>query len=171
MSPPATGSATRPGATWEHAGPPTGGRGASPMTSSTETERPEATLSFPFGIPGLRNAGTDFVLEALGEEDEGAFQLLRSVADPEIALIVTVPWLFFPDYAPDLPDSELDELGIVQPEEAIVFCPVTLHAEEETIYLNLLGPFVVNGSSRVGRQIVLTDGEHPVRAAVRLDLA
>jgi len=148
--------------------------GPTAMTTSTpETGAETGTdqvLSFPLGIPGLREAGTEFVLESLSDDEDGAFQLLRAVADPEIALIVTVPWLFFPDYAPDLPDSELAELGIGQPEEAIVFCPVTLHAEEETIYLNLLGPFVVNGSSRVGRQVVLADSDLPVRAPIRLEL-
>lgn len=123
------------------------------------------------GIPGLTTSER-FVLSNLGEEadDESAFQLLSSVDDENVAIIVAVPWLFFPDYAPELPDGEREALAISSPEEAIVFCPVTLDAENQQIHLNLLGPFVVNAQSRRGRQVVLADSGWPVRAAVDLDL-
>ncbi len=144
------------------------------MNASTATATEPGTvaepITFPNGIPGLAAAGHDFVLEALGGDDDDAraFQLLRSVGDPDIALIVTVPWLFFPGYEPDLPDDELAELGLVGTDDLTVFCPVTLNAEEDTIYLNLLGPFVVNTANRTGRQMVLADSDLPVRAPVRL---
>ncbi|MEM9035345.1 MAG: flagellar assembly protein FliW [Actinomycetota bacterium] len=122
------------------------------------------------GIPGLTDA-EEFLLSDLGDDEESAFQLLTSVADPDVAMIVAVPWLFFPEYSPELPDGEREALAITTPEEAIVFCPVTLDAENEQIHLNLLGPFVVNAQTRRGRQVVLADSEWPVRAAVELDLS
>ena len=122
------------------------------------------------GIPGLTDAER-FVLSDLGDDAESAFQLLTSVDEPDVAIIVAVPWLFFPDYEPELPDAEQDALGIPEPEQAVVFCPVTLDGEHDQIHLNLLGPFVVNAASRRGRQIVLADSEWPVRAAVDLELS
>lgn len=122
------------------------------------------------GIPGLTETER-FVLSDLGDDGESAFQLLTSVEDPDVAMIVAVPWLFFPEYSPELPDGERDALAISTPEEAIVFCPVTLDSENEQIHLNLLGPFVVNAQTRRGRQVVLADSEWPVRAAVDLDLS
>ncbi|MEO1062704.1 MAG: flagellar assembly protein FliW [Actinomycetota bacterium] len=122
------------------------------------------------GIPGLTDSER-FLLSDLGDEPESAFQLLTSVDDPDVSIIVAIPWLFFPDYSPELPDAEQEALDISEPEQAIVFCPVTLDAEHEQIHLNLLGPFVVNAASRRGRQVVLADSEWPVRAAVELELS
>lgn len=59
-------------------------------------------------------------------------------------------------------------MGLTGPDEAIVFCPVTLDQENDTIYFNLLGPFVVNSRTRQGRQIVLTGLRQPLRAQPQL---
>ncbi len=134
--------------------------------SDTEAE----ILHLERGIPGLTDAER-FVLSDLGDDTESAFQLLTSVDDPDVSIIVAIPWLFFPDYAPELPEAESEALGISDPEQAVVFCPVTLDAEHDQIHLNLLGPFVVNTTSRRGRQVVLADSEWPVRAAVELELS
>lgn len=137
-------------------------------TTAAEPETTEPVIELEHGIPGLTEH-TRFVLRPLGDDDDAAFHVLASTEDPDVALIVTVPWTFFPDYAPELPEPDRQELGIDEPEEAIVFCPVTLDAAQRTVYLNLLGPFVVHAGSRRGRQVVLADSEWPVRAPVRLD--
>lgn len=51
----------------------------------------------------------------------------------------------------------------------MIFCPVTLDSAQRTVYLNLLGPFVVNARTNAGRQIVLTDSGYPVRAPVQIE--
>ncbi len=124
-------------------------------------------VEFPNGVPGL-SQDTNWQLEGLGEPDESAFMLLSCTEDPDTGMIVTIPWLFFPDYAPDVPDIEYEELGLESPDDAVVFCSVTLDAENERIFVNLLGPFVVNSRTGIGRQVVLTDSEYPVRAQVQL---
>lgn len=134
---------------------------------------PEATagdgvLRFPDGIPGFPQAQR-FVLRDLSESGDGAFQLLESVDDADLAMVVTVPWLFFPDYALELDDIDRHELGLERPEDAVVFCAVTTGEDGEAVYANLLGPFVVNARTRTGRQVVLADGSLPLRA--RLPLA
>lgn len=133
------------------------------LTSDAITE--ERVLTFEDGIPGFE-ASRRFVLVELAEDS--VFQLLQSLDEPGVALVVTVPWLFFPDYAPELSEMERRALGIERPEDAIVFCAVTLDAEHETIYLNLLAPFVVHAGTRRGRQVILTDSDYPVRAPVRM---
>jgi flagellar assembly factor FliW len=129
-------------------------------------DAPDRTLRFPDGIPGfgqLRN----FDLLSLGEDT--VFQLLQSTDDPDVAMVVVVPWLFFPDYEIDIPDDERQRLAIERPEDAVVFSPVTLAAEDRKVYVNLVGPFVVNPRTGEGRQVVLTDSDHPLRAPVSLD--
>ena len=128
----------------------------------------EGTLHFPEGLPGFPGL-TQFLLVELRED--GAFQELQSVDDPDISMIVCVPWLFFPDYAPELSEEEQDELGIQAEEDAVVFVPVTFDEEHRTVNLNLLGPFIVNAKTRRGRQLVLADSDYPVRAPIQLPKA
>lgn len=135
------------------------------MSSEAEqsTEAAQRELRFPDGIPGFPGCER-FALVEFAEES--AFQLLQSLDDPAVAFIVAVPWLFFPDYELELSGDDEAELELTGPDEAAVFCPVTLDAEGETVYLNLLAPFVVNERTRVGRQVVLADSDQPVRAPV-----
>lgn len=122
-------------------------------------------LTFPDGIPGFPSA-TRWVLTDL--VDDGAFQLLQSADDPDLAMVVGAPWLFFPDYAPDLDDDEIHALGIDVPEDAVLFCSVTLPEEGEGPTMNLLGPFVVNRHTQVGRQVVLGVDDAQVRTPLPL---
>lgn len=134
-------------------------------TDQAPPEAGEDALVFPDGIPGFPGL-TRFALVELVEE--GAFQLLQSVEDENVAMVVCVPWIFFPDYAPVLSDDDQDELGLERPEDAVVFCPVTLEPESNVVHLNLMGPFVVHRDTHRGRQVVLADSEYPVRATVEL---
>ena len=131
-------------------------------------ERPDGVLHFPDGLPGFPTARR-FLLQDLVED--GAFQLLTSLDVESLELVVGQPWLFFPDYAPEIADTDQQELGLRTPEDALLFCAVTLPEGEDPVpTMNLLGPFVVNRHTLVGRQVVLGDEETPVRAPLPLEL-
>src|SRR5687767_11087935 len=79
------------------------------------TAPPDATvLRFRDGIPGFPDH-REFQLVDLVED--GVFQLLQSLDDADIAMIVAVPWVFFPDYALELDDDDQTDLGISKPED------------------------------------------------------
>jgi flagellar assembly factor FliW len=137
------------------------GTGGAGETSALEPR----VLMFPDGILGFPGS-TRFGL--VNDSEDAVFQLLQSLDDEDVALIVTVPWLFFPDYSPEISELERKQLRLESPEDAIVFCPVTLTGDPDTVYVNLLGPFVVNGETLEGRQVVLADSDYPVRAPVTL---
>lgn len=139
-----------------------------PRTAEMADESALEPLRFDDGIPGYPDA-RNFVLSELVQD--GAFQVLQNLEDPDLALVVAVPWLFFPDYSPELSDVDQDGLGIERQEDAIVFCPVTIDPDAETMHMNLLGPFVVNVATRVGRQIVLADQDFPLRAEIPRSVA
>ena len=126
------------------------------------TEDRHAVLRFADGIPGFADAH-EFVLTDLTPDD--TFQVLTSVDDPELSLVVTSPWLFFPDYAPELSESDRRVLGIDQPEQAAVFCTVIADDDGDALHLNLRAPFVANVDTLTARQVVLDD-ELPLRAAI-----
>jgi flagellar assembly factor FliW len=122
-------------------------------------------VTFTEPIAGFPQA-RQFVLSDL--DPDGTFQLLQNLEDPELSLVVCLPWMFFPEYAPEIDEEIQTELDLSEPEDAIVFCSVTVEPDDEALYLNLLGPFVVNARTRRGRQVVQTDLSLPVRASVPL---
>lgn len=124
-------------------------------------EAAPAVLDFPDGIPGFSEAH-QFVLGDL--TDDGVFQVFQSVENPDLSMVVSVPWLFFPDYAPALSDEDQRVLELDRVEDAMVFCSVTADEDGEQLYANLLGPFVVNARTLRGRQVVLVGQDWPVRA-------
>lgn len=136
----------------------------------TEDNRPdrELALHFPEGIPGFSSLTRFSLVETV---EDGAFQILQSLDDEDIAMVVAVPWVFFPDYAPELSVEVLRDLDIERPEDAVVFCPVSIDAESGSVSLNLLGPFVVHHETRKGRQVVLGDSSYPVRAPIQVDVS
>ncbi len=137
-------------------------------TNMTEQEVQDKILHFPDGIPGFPDL-RDFLLVDFHED--GIFQQLQSIEDPAVAMIVCVPWLFRPDYAPVLSDAEQAELALERPDDAIVFVPVSFDPADKQVFLNLLGPFVVNGTTRRGLQLVLTGSEYSARTPLELDVA
>lgn len=136
------------------------------MTDPQHTTPPaDGILRFPAGIHGFEDARR-FTLRDL--EEGGTFQLLECVDDPNLAMVVCIPWLLFPDYAPEIDEITQSELELTTPEDAIVFCSVTVEPDSEALYVNLLGPFVVNAHTLRGRQVVQHDLNVPVRASVPL---
>lgn len=91
----------------------------------------------------------------LPADDTGAYMWFHSLDDPALAFLAVVPGLFFPDYEPDVPTGDVIALGIETPEDADLFCLVTIG--DEAITANLLGPVVFNIHTRIGRQVVLVD--------------
>ena len=135
------------------------------MSQPIEEKLEDKVVHFPDGLPGFPELERFIVVEL---REDGAFQQLQSVDDPDISMIVCVPWLFFPDYAPVLSDAEQEELEIESASDAVVFVPVSFDAASRQASLNLLGPFVVNSKTRKGRQVVLTGSDYSVRAPIDL---
>ena len=75
---------------------------------------------------------------------------------------------FFPDYAPVLPGVPCSELGLDDVRDAVLYCLVTVPSGDVTAATaNLRAPLVVNPAMQRARQLVLTDGVHPIRRPLR----
>jgi flagellar assembly factor FliW len=135
------------------------------MESADHDALIEKALHFPEGLPGLPDLERFVIVEL---REDGAFQQLQSLDNIDVSMIVCVPWLFFPDYAPVLSDIEQAELGLESAEDAVLFVPVSFDTETRQVFLNLLGPFVVNARTRVGRQLVLTGTDYSTRTPIEL---
>jgi flagellar assembly factor FliW len=119
----------------------------------------EAVLEFPEGLIGL--PGTRYAL--IAQAEDSPFYWLHSVDDPDLALPVTNPWLFFSDFEARVSDEDAKALGLDGPEEASIFCVVRAAESLEDFTANLLAPVVVHAARRVGRQVINEAAGYRVR--------
>ncbi|WP_246051078.1 flagellar assembly protein FliW [Nocardioides guangzhouensis] len=120
------------------------------MTDAPVTDVPVIELIRPMaGFPDHRR----FALVELGED--GLLCSLASLDDPGLRFLVVPPAPFFPDYAPEVGDDVVSELGISTAEDVLLL--VVLNAGESlaTTTANLAAPLLVNHATRRGGQIVL----------------
>jgi flagellar assembly factor FliW len=123
-------------------------------------------FTFEDGLPGFPHA-TRFL--AMHVEDDPDLYWLQSVDDGSLAFLAIVPWHHFPDYEPVLADEDRRRLELVEADEAMVLCILTIDREQDVVSANLLGPVVLNTARRLGRQVVLADAQLPL--AARLGVA
>ena len=124
---------------------------------------PSAVIEFPSGLIGL--GGARWAL--LGDVAEQGIVWLHSLEDPEMAVPVTDPWAFFPDYAVDLSDEEAERLGITDPAQARVLVVVRVGPTPEECFANLKAPILITDGT--GHQ-VLNEADAPLRAPLLGDL-
>lgn len=115
----------------------------------------------PPGLPGMTRA-----LLASLDDDGVAFELRPAGEDDGTRLLVVPPGRFFPDYAPVLDDESCTALGLHRAEDALLLVVVTTYGGDAGPTANLLAPVVVNQVSRRAAQVVLADGDLPLRAAL-----
>jgi flagellar assembly factor FliW len=118
----------------------------------------EAVVEFPSGLIGLR--GHRYAL--LPHGPDGVFVWLHSMDDPDLALPITRPWGFFPNYEVELSDSEAERIGVSDPAQADVYVTVRAAEEAENFSANLRAPIIIaNGR---GFQVINEADDAPVRA-------
>ena len=132
------------------------------MSTLAETDLDVPALHFAAGIPGFPDA-RQFALVWWGDDD-GPFSILTSLDQSGLEFLVVPPHTFFPDYAPEVDDDTAERLGLDTAEDAILMVIVTVGEEPGDATANLLAPIVVNRHNREAAQIVVTEGEQPLRA-------
>jgi flagellar assembly factor FliW len=122
--------------------------------------RDEAVIEFPTGLIG--RPGTRVSLVAREEDD--VFLWLHSIDHPELALPVTNPWTFFPEYEVELSDAEAERIGVTDPTQADVYVTVRAIGPPEDFTANLRAPVLVSAGR--GHQVINEAADAPVRAAL-----
>lgn len=122
-----------------------------------------AVISFPDGVLGFSESRSFVIFDG----PEGTpFKWLQAVDNPGLAFVICDPFLFKKDYQPSLPEAELAPLGIEKPEDLVVCVILSIPSDPWGMTANLLGPLVFNATRKVGRQVVLTGTEYPVKYPV-----
>ena len=120
-------------------------------------------VRLPMGLLGFERM-KDYFLIANPEEEP--FGWLKAKVDASIAFVVLNPFLIVPDYHPDIPQADVEFLGLKSSEDAMVLNIVTVHKHGQAT-MNLKGPIVINRNTGVGKQVVIANGadysvQHPL---------
>jgi flagellar assembly factor FliW len=115
----------------------------------------ESRFAFPAGLYGFPDR-REFALVASGRP---GLWWLQATDDPALVFLLADPFPAFPDYAPDVPEAELAQLGggeVPGAERVAAYVIVTLPGGgAPAASANLRAPVLLDTAARRGRQVVL----------------
>ncbi|NMM61270.1 flagellar assembly protein FliW [Clostridium sp. P21] len=117
-------------------------------------------ITFEKGIPGFERLKKFIIFPA--EENE-VFNILHSIEDETIGLVVVSPFLYIKDYEFNLDDEKLKELQIEKEEDLLILNTVTVSTNVSDITVNLKAPIVINIKKKTGEQIILDNPNYATK--------
>jgi flagellar assembly factor FliW len=116
-------------------------------------------LAFPEGLVGL--GGSRYVV--VRTDETSPFAWLQSADDPDLALPITDPWSFFPEYVLELSDDVTSGAGLPDDGGDVrVWVTVRAAGQLSDFSANLRAPIVVHEGR--GAQVINEASDAPVRA-------
>ena len=113
----------------------------------------DKVVHFAEGIPAFEDEH-EFVIVPYDEESPYVF--LQSLTTPDLAFLMTVPFVFFPDYAFELDDENQGKLNLYKQEDMLIYTLITVNGGQvQDMTANLMAPVVINTVNMQARQIVL----------------
>ena len=112
------------------------------------------------GFPELKR----FAL--LHDEEKGTnvgIRFLQSLDEPGFAMPVMDPLVVKPDYDPEVNDELLAAAGNINENNILVLVTATIPGDLTQMIVNLQGPFVINVEEHKACQIIVENGDYPVK--------
>lgn len=94
------------------------------------------------------------------------FLWLQSAEKPDLAILLIDPFIFFPDYKPEILQKELEFIKVQDLKKAKIYVTVTLSGKLRQSTLNLLSPLMINPEKRLGKQVVLKSGDYRIQHSI-----
>jgi flagellar assembly factor FliW len=92
--------------------------------------------------------------------EDAAMRWLQALEAPYHTFIVADPWSVHPDYEPEIADSDARRLENLSLTDATFYGIMTVARGRGELTINLRAPLVVNAHLRLGKQVVLLNGEY-----------
>ena len=113
----------------------------------------EKVIHFPEGIPAFEQEH-EFVI--IPYDEESPYVFLQSLKTPDLAFLMTMPFIFFPDYEFELDYENQQKLGLERQEDMLLYVLLTIpQGRVQDMTANLVAPLVINVANQQGRQLVL----------------
>ena len=118
-------------------------------------------VHFDKGIPAFEDE-TEFVI--LPYEEESPYYFMQSLKSPDLAFLLTNPFLFFPDYTFEIDDETLSELNVKNQDDVFYYAMITIpNGSIRYMTANLLAPVVLNSENMRAKQVVLEKSNYTTK--------
>ena len=119
-----------------------------------EIEEDESKIvHFAAGLPAFEDEH-EFII--IPYDEESPYVFLQSAVTPDLAFLMAIPFIFFPDYEFRLEDDVLESLALERQEDLLLYTLLTIPGKDiREMTANLLAPIVINTRTNEGCQIVL----------------
>ena len=119
-----------------------------------EIEEDESKIvHFAAGLPAFEDEH-EFII--IPYDEESPYVFLQSAVTPDLAFLMAIPFIFFPDYEFRLEDDVLESLALERQEDLLLYTLLTIPGKDiREMTANLLAPIVINSRTNEGCQIVL----------------
>ncbi len=118
-------------------------------------------IGFSDGLLGFEDIKKYIIIP--NPDPQVPFQWLQSVDNPELAFVITSPFLFTKDYEFDLPDKVIKTLEIGKPEDVMIYSIAVVPEDIKEMTINLRGPIIINLTNQKGKQIVLDNDKYNLK--------
>lgn len=134
------------------------------MGNTAAEEKPQTEekilIHFPRGIYGFEEV-KEFIL--LQEDESKVIWSLQAAEKPYLSIIVVDPALVVPDYTPKLTAADRSALGNPGPDDLCWLAVAVIRKKLEDSVVSLKSPIAINVKNRIGMQVILEDGNYPLR--------
>jgi flagellar assembly factor FliW len=118
----------------------------------------ESVIDFPYGLIGL--GGLRYLL--LDRNPGTGFLWLHSMDEPALALPVVAPQQFFPEFALQIADADVERTGLTDLAGVAIYVTVRATPDPMDITANLRAPLIIAGGR--GYQVINTTPDAPLQA-------
>ena len=113
----------------------------------------EKIVHFKDGIPAFEEEHEFLIIPY---DDESPYYFMQSLQTPELAFLITTPFIFFPEYVIEIDDETVKELSIKNQEDVMLYSLITIpNGSVRYMTANLLAPVVLNTDNMQAKQIVM----------------
>ena len=118
-------------------------------------------IHFKDGIPAFEDE-KEFII--LPYDEETPYYFMQSMKTPDLAFLLTVPFLFFPNYTFEIDDDTIEELEIETKDKLLYYTLITIpNFSIRYMTTNLLAPLVINTKNMKAKQVVLEKSRYTTK--------
>ena len=118
-------------------------------------------VHFKDGIPAFEDE-REFII--LPYEEDSPYYFMQSVNSPDLAFLLTIPFLFFPEYSFEIDDATIKELEIKNYDNVFYYSMITIpNGSIRYMTANLLAPVVLNSENMQAKQVVLEKSNYTTK--------
>jgi len=123
----------------------------------------DKVITFPDGLLGFPHCKRYAIIE---NEEIEPLKWLQSLDESWLAFVIVDPFILMREYEFEVPAEVAENLGMDGPEDAIVYVILTIGEDIRETTANLQAPLIISRKTRLGKQLILTNGSYPVRYPV-----